>query len=732
MALASLHSDMQRKPPTQPVVPVEDEQSELSTLKRKLSRVSAKQACRHSKEGIKRRSPGSDTTAASSSTSSRHHSSRKQTPPHTPLPSSSPLPPDDSTITTFLPSDPWAGLPPYATGGLSSLGGIDSICEAIQQLVIRPLHHPEVFNYLGVDPPRGVLLHGPPGSGKTTLAHAIAAEAGRPFFSVAATELVSGMSGESEALLRALFQAAKAAAPSVVFIDEIDAISPKRDTAAREMERRIVAQLGASMDGLAGSFVIVLGATNRIEALDPMIRRNGRFDRELAMTIPDEASRCEMLRAMCRPMRISAQVDFTNIARLTPGFVGADLQAVTREAALLAMTRVFARLEEGESGNQAKRSAVEEKEEEDEMRAAKEESEAWAAATAVSAGEAVEQLPGMLSSSRGVYSIDELEQFYIGEEDFVDAVKRVQPSARREGFSTIPEFTWNDVGALHELRHELIRRICNPIRDSALYRELGLDTPAGVLLYGPPGCGKTLLAKAVANESGANFISVKGPELLNKYVGESEKAVRQLFQRARLSSPCIIFFDELDSLCSKRSSEGNQSTERVVNQLLTEMDGVEERKSVFVVAATNRPDIIDPAMLRPGRLDRLLYVPLPNKEERLDILRTLCRRRPLHEDVDLNEVSGMTDGYSGADLTAVLREATMAALERYAGAGREHDSAKTADVGCAVDMATVSSNVVVRMFDVVAAIQKIPMSVSKQQREFYVSLQANYTRVGTS
>eukprot|EP00922_Rhytidocystis_sp_ex-Travisia-forbesii_P041134 GHVS01061387.1.p1 GENE.GHVS01061387.1~~GHVS01061387.1.p1 ORF type:complete len:757 (+),score=145.70 GHVS01061387.1:190-2460(+) len=734
-ALVSLRTDMQRRPPPPtgpPVVSIQDEQTELHTLKRKLSSKLSTRPKRHSAV--------SDHASTASSWSSSPLS--KAPPPPRSAPS-------DYTLTTFLPSDPWAGLPSYATGGLSSLGGIDNICQTIQQLVIRPLRHPEVFHHLGVECTRGVLLHGPPGAGKTTIAHAIAAEANRPFFSVAATELISGVSGESEALLRSLFEAAKAEAPSVVFIDEIDAITPKRDTAAREMERRIVAQLGASMDALAGTFVVVLGATNRVEALDPMIRRNGRFDRELAIPIPDEASRCQMLKSMCSTMKLSAEIDFSAIAKLTPGFVGADIQAVTREAALLAMTRVFDQLEEPDQtkGEPAKAAAAADGD-------AIQEAKAWAAAAAVSSGKlSVEQTHNSrgreFTSVRGAYTREELGQFDIREHDFIQAVKQVQPSARREGFSTIPEFTWNDVGALQDLRRELVRRICNPIKQEVLYRRLGLGTPAGVLLYGPPGCGKTLLAKAVANESGANFISVKGPELLNKYVGESEKAVRELFQRARVSSPCIIFFDELDSLCSKRSAEGTQSAERVVNQLLTEMDGVEERKNVFVVAATNRPDIIDPAMLRPGRLDRLLYVPLPDKEERLDILRTLCRGKPLDEDVDMSRLSEMTEGYTGADLAAVLREATMAALERCVDTvnGEPANSVNTSDWSeptpqgepsrCvntpdSTDaMSAVGNNISVRMVELAAAVQKIPMSVSKKQRDFYVALQANYTRVGT-
>lgn len=505
---------------------------------------------------------------------------------------------------------------------LEDLGGIDPILADLRQLIVQPLAHPEVFAHLGVQPPTGVLLHGPPGSGKTKLAHAIAGTTGVPFFRIAATEIVSGMSGESEAKIRQLFQAAIAAAPSLLFLDEVDAITPKRDSAGREMERRIVAQLLTCMDELQNTHVVVIGATNRPDALDPALRRAGRFDREIGMGMPDEPARARILEKMVRGMRLSEDLDIALLAKLTPGFVGADLSALTKEAALEAVSRAFsgldyARSPDGSSSN----------------------------------GERAEP-----------YTSHEMVSLSVEMGDFHIALTKVQPSSRREGFTTIPDVKWEDVGALQEVRADLDDAVCEPIRKAALFKQLGLTVPCGVLLFGPPGCGKTLVAKATANASGANFIAIKGPELLNKYVGESERAVRLVFQRAMTSAPCIIFFDELDALVPRRSAEGNSSTERVVNQMLTEMDGVQQRSQVFVIAATNRPDIVDPAMLRPGRLDRLLYVPLPSEAGRLEILQAHLRRLPLADDVDLKALAKGADGFSGADLASLAREAAMLAI----------------------------------------------------------------------
>jgi len=456
----------------------------------------------------------------------------------------------------------------------SDLGGIDDTLKSIRELVEYPLTHPEVFQHLGVEPPRGVLLRGPPGTGKTLLAHAIAGQLGVSFLKVSAPEIVSGMSGESEQKLRELFAAASDAAPAILFIDEIDAIAPKRDGGganARGMEKRIVAQMLTCMDALApgnnanGKAVMVLGATNRPDSLDSALRRAGRFDREIILGVPDEAARVRILKVMTSRMRLDGNFDFKVIAKRTPGYVGADIRSLTKEAAVIAINRIFKDLlicESSDASSNEKASGV------------------------------ITAVP--LSS-------EQLEPLSVTMTDFLEAVQRVQPSSKREGFATVPDVTWKDIGALESIREELTLSVLEPISNPERFQELGLPLPAGVLLYGPPGCGKTLLAKAIANESGANFISVKGPELLDKYVGESERAVRQVFERARASSPCIIFFDELDSLCPKRGSDsgGGGVSERVVNQLLTEMDGLESRRSVFVIAATNRPELIDPAMMRP-------------------------------------------------------------------------------------------------------------------------------------
>ncbi|EPZ32155.1 AAA+ ATPase domain-containing protein [Rozella allomycis CSF55] len=483
----------------------------------------------------------------------------------------------------------------------SDLGGIDSILQ-----------------HLGVDPPRGVLLHGPPGTGKTSLALAIAGELGLPFIKLAAPEIVSGMSGESEARVREIFEEAK--------------------TAQREMERRIVAQLLTSMDelsfeALGGKAVMIIGATNRPDSLDPALRRAGRFDREIRLGIPDDKGR----------EKLAGDFDFFSIAKRSPGFVGADLRSLTREAAINAVNRIFSNLMVNNS---------------------------------MEVEESNENLVNYLSDRQNVsetlrnlepLTAEELEPLAIEMNDFEVALKKVQPSAKREGFAVVPGITWDDIGALDYVREELRMAIVEPIKNPEMFSAVGINSPAGVLLYGPPGTGKTLLAKAIANESHCNFISVKGPELLNKYVGESERSIRQVFERAKSSAPCVIFFDEIDALCPKRNDEnGDSHSSRIVNQLLTEMDGMEERSKVFIIAATNRPDMIDPAMTRPGRLDKLLFVSLPSAKERFEILKTLSRKTPLHSSVSLNDIAfdGRCEGYSGADLSSLLREASIAALRQ--------------------------------------------------------------------
>ncbi|TRY91629.1 hypothetical protein DNTS_021770 [Danionella cerebrum] len=524
-------------------------------------------------------------------------------------------------------------------------GGSEGTLEEVCKLLVH-MKHPEVFQRLGVVPPRGFLLHGPPGCGKTLLAQAVAGELDLPMLKVSSPELVSGVSGESEQKLRELFDQAVSSAPCVLFIDEIDAITPKREVASKDMERRIVAQLLSCLDELNAQpdlvRVLVIGATNRPDSLDPALRRAGRFDREISLGIPDEPARVKILKTLCRKLALPEDFDFVQLAHLTPGYVGADLMALCREAAMNAVNRVLLehpRAEENEITQESEQACE------------------------------LERLLALLKSGEAV-SEERLSSLLILHLDFTSALTRVQPSAKREGFATVPDVSWSDVGALLEIREELNMAIMAPIRHPECFQALGLVAPAGLLLAGPPGCGKTLLAKAVANESGLNFISVKGPELLNMYVGESERAVRQVFQRGRNSAPCVIFFDEIDALCPRRSEHESGAGVRVVNQLLTEMDGIENRRQVFVMAATNRPDIIDPAVLRPGRLDKTLYVGLPPAADRHAILLTITKggTKPcLEADVDLKEIAhdARCDGFTGADLSALVREASVSALRLH-------------------------------------------------------------------
>lgn len=554
------------------------------------------------------------------------------------------------------------------TARYSDLGGIESILEEIKDLVERPFRNPELYQHLGVDPPRGILLHGAPGSGKTSLAMAIAGELQVPLLKVSAPELVSGMSGESEGRIRELFDQARASAPCLLFLDEIDAITPKRETAQREMERRIVAQLLTCMDDLSRSTaqIMVIGATNRPDSLDPALRRAGRFDRELQLGIPNEAARLKILQVVCARMRLAAFTTeqsteslLKDIARNTPGYVGADIKALTQEAANVAIRRIV---------------------------------------------------------QTGVPLDD--PQASIAAADFRIAMDKIQPSATREGFAVVPDTRWEDIGALQYVRDELRMAVVEPIRHAEKFEAVGITAPAGVLLWGPPGCGKTLLAKAVANESHSNFISVKGPELLNKYVGESERAVRQVFERARQSAPCVVFFDELDALCPRRSDESDSATSRVVNQLLTEMDGLEGRRQVFILAATNRPDIIDPAMTRPGRLDKLLYVNLPTPPERAEILSAISRKTPWAADVDLASIAldARCNTFSGADLAALVREAALAAVRESI----EMDMAFKADP--THQMQLDSSVLSVSAIHIEAAFTRVSPSVSSSDLASYEAL----------
>lgn len=531
----------------------------------------------------------------------------------------------------------------------SDLGGIDNILQDVKEIIEWPLSHPEIYSWLGVDPPRGILLHGPPGCGKTHLAYAIAGELNVPFYNISAPEIVSGMSGESEARIRSIFEHAKEKAPCIIFLDEIDSITPKRENASREMERRIVAQLLTSMDTLsqAESPVIVIGATNRPDSIDVALRRAGRFDREISLGVPDENSRIRILKAISKRLRLSGDFDFEKLARETPGYVGADLQSISKEAASIAINRIFSSISTSVNDDMVLEDTNDN--------------------TTYHSLENRSNVSDILKGKLEPYTEEELSNLFITMNDFLRAIKKVQPSSKREGFATIPNVTWDDIGALTKIRREMEMALIEPIRSRDKYKALNLNVPCGVLLYGPPGCGKTLLAKAVANQAQANFISIKGPELLNKFVGESERAVRLVFQRARASAPCIIFFDEIDALVPQRTdSDNNAVTSRVVNQLLTELDGLEERKDIFVVAATNRPDIIDKAMMRPGRLDKLLYVPLPTPNERIHILKTCARKTPIDDSVNLEDIAldERCNGYSGADIASLVREASESALKR--------------------------------------------------------------------
>eukprot|EP00095_Tigriopus_kingsejongensis_P002019 maker-scaffold419_size176504-snap-gene-0.36 protein:Tk02019 transcript:maker-scaffold419_size176504-snap-gene-0.36-mRNA-1 annotation:"nuclear valosin-containing isoform x3" len=533
-----------------------------------------------------------------------------------------------------------------AKATFADVGGVEGIVYDVFQMT-RHLRCPQFFRQLSVLPPRGCILHGPPGCGKTLLANAISGELQIPMLTVAGTELVSGVSGESEAKIREVFEQAKASAPCILFIDGIDVIAKKRENAQRDMEMRIVSQLLSSMDDLnsagfeAPGQVFVLGATSRLETLDPALRIGERLEREIAMGIPDEKARLHILTVMCRQFFFESEFDFNLLARLTPGYVGSDLKALIKAAASFAEDRHFRALETSFLSDQGLDRTVLEK-------------------------SALFQWcnESDLAQAR-------LCELKIEFGDFHAALKVVQPSALREGFATVPNVTFEDIGALDEIREELEMAICAPVNDPEMIARLGMDGPSGVLLCGPPGCGKTLLAKAVANQAGINFISIKGPEIINMYVGESERAIRQVFQRARNSAPCVIFFDEIDSICPRRSgSDSGSGSNRVVNQLLTEMDGVEARKGVYVMGATNRMDMIDPAVLRPGRLTNHFFVDLPCANGRADILKKLTKngtRPALAEDVDLDAIaqSKRCAGLSGADLGKLVTRAAHFRFKEY-------------------------------------------------------------------
>ncbi|PIU88475.1 ATPase [archaeon CG06_land_8_20_14_3_00_37_11] len=493
------------------------------------------------------------------------------------------------------------------------IGGIKKEVDKVREMVELPMRHPEVFEKLGIQPPKGLLLYGPPGTGKTLLAKAVASESDAHFTNINGPEIMSKWVGEAEKQLRKIFEDAEKNAPSIIFIDEIDAIAGKREESIGEVERRVVAQLLALMDGLKSrGKVIVIAATNRPDALDPALRRPGRFDREIEIGVPDKEGRLEILKIHTRNMPLASDVDLKKMANQTHGFVGADLEAICKEAAMSVIRKLIPEID-------------------------------W---------DKDEKIPA-----------DILENLKVTEEDFNKGWRNVRPSAMREVLVQAPNVKWKDVGGLEEVKNQLIESVEWPIKHPDSFKKLGIHAPKGMLLYGPPGTGKTMLAKAVASESEMNFISVKGPELLSKWVGESEKAVRETFRKARQVAPCIIFFDEIDSLVPVRGGRnGSSVTEQVVNQILTEMDGLEELHDVIIIAATNRPDMIDPAMLRPGRIDRLIMVPPPDEKSILEILKVHTRNMPLGKEVNLEELAGKLKNFSGADVENLVREAAMTAL----------------------------------------------------------------------
>ncbi|CAA7038707.1 unnamed protein product [Microthlaspi erraticum] len=557
-------------------------------------------------------------------------------------------------------------------------GGIQKVLDDLEKNVLFPILNPEPFKKMGVKPPSGILFHGPPGCGKTKLANAIANEVGVPFHQISATEVVSGVSGASEENIRELFSKAYRKTPSIVFIDEIDAIGSKRENQQREMEKRIVTQLLTCMDGpgnksdqrdpdSSDGYVLVIGATNRPDALDPALRRSGRFECEIALSVPDEEARAQILSVVVQKLRLEGSFDMKRIARLTPGFVGADLEGVANKAGSIGIQRVRDSRKSQLSGDG-------------------DDDKSWL---------------------RQPWAEEDLDKLFVNMSDFEEAVKLVQGSLTREGFSTVPNVKWDDVGGLEHLRRELNNYIVRPIKRPEIYKAFGANLETGFLLYGPPGCGKTLIAKAVANEAGANFIYIKGAEILNKYVGESELAIRTLFHRARTCSPCVLFFDEVDALTTSRGKEGAWVVERLLNQFLAELDGG-ERRNVYVIGATNRPDVVDSAFLRPGRFGNLVYVPLPTADERASILQAIAKKKPIDPSVDLDAIAKTNcEDFSGADLANLVDKAIHQAVEeKFRCSESSEDSSE-----CTINMTHFEQ-----------ALSLVQPSVNKQKIKYYEEL----------
>lgn len=526
------------------------------------------------------------------------------------------------------------------------LGGLHEEIKKVREMIELPLKHPELFDRLGIEPPKGVLLHGPPGTGKTLLARAVANESRATFLPLNGPEIMSKWYGQSEENLRKIFEQAEKQAPAIIFIDEVDSIAPKRERVQGEVERRVVSQLLTLMDGLKSrGKVIVIAATNRPNSLDPALRRPGRFDREIEIAVPNKDGRKEILQIHTRGMPIAKDVDLNKLAEITYGYVGADLAAICKEAAMHALRRIVPDISDIKEDK---------------------------------------PLPKEV-----------LEKLTVTQKDMEYALKMVEPSAMREVLIEIPKVKWSDIGGLEDTKEKLKEMIEWPLKYPDSFKRLGIRPPTGVLLYGPPGCGKTMLAKAVANESGINFISIKGPEVISKWVGESEKRIRDIFRRAKQVSPSIIFFDEIDALVPQRGRSSAEYTERLVSQILTEISGVEDLHDVIVMAATNRPDILDPALLRPGRFDRQFFVPLPDEEARLKIFEVHTRNSPLEKRISLKELAKMTENYTGADIEAVIREAGMHALKR------DKDAKE------------------ITKEDIEEALKKVKPSVSRSMNKFY-------------
>jgi transitional endoplasmic reticulum ATPase len=523
----------------------------------------------------------------------------------------------DSNTEFVIGSVPKAAAKGVPRVSYEDIGGLKNEVQKVREMIELPLRHPEIFDRIGIEAPKGVLLHGPPGTGKTLLAKAVASETNANFYSISGPEIMSKFYGESEERLRDVFKEAEENAPSIIFIDEIDSIAPKREEVSGDVEKRVVSQLLTLMDGIQSrGKLVVIGATNRPNAIDPALRRPGRFDREIDIGIPDEQGRLDILLIHSRGMPMTEDVNLESIAKVTHGFVGADLEALSKEAAMRSLRRILPEIN-------------------------------------------LEQpkIPAEI-----------LNKIKITKQDFDEALRDVQPSAMREVLVQRPNVGWEDIGGLQQVKEELTEAIEWPLKHANLFAEADVQPPKGILLYGPPGTGKTMIAKAVAATSEANFISIKGPELISKWVGESEKGVREVFRKARQAAPCVIFFDELDAVAPRRGggSEGDAHvTERVISQMLTELDGLEDLKGVVVIGATNRPDIIDEALLRPGRFDRLLEVPPPDKDARKHIFQIHTKKKPLESDVNLDNLVEMTEGMTGADIAALVNAAAMSAIKEH-------------------------------------------------------------------